>query len=92
MSYSLSDIVDKIGSYDKIYKDFGFNPAGHGIRPWSFKYINSADEVLNVRSRDWVLFSSEDKVIAEGNTPAELKHFLLDRMTHEELVKFANER
>ena len=89
---SLSDMVDKISGYDKIYKDFGFNPAGHGIRPWSFKYINSANEVLNVRSSDWILFSLEDSVIAEGNTPAELKHFLLNRMTREELVKFASER
>lgn len=89
---SLSDMVDKISGYDKIYRDFGFNLAGHGIRPWSFKYINSANEVLNVRSSEWVLFSLEDNVIAEGNTPAELKHFLLNRMTHEELVKFASER
>ena len=89
MSYTLDDMFGKISAYERIQKDFGFVPAGTGVRSWSHKFINAAGEVLNVRGSDWVLYHPEDDVIAEGTAPAELKKFLLSRLSHEDLLEFA---
>jgi hypothetical protein len=89
MSYTLDDMFNKISAYERIQKDFGFVPAGTGVRSWSHKFINEAGEVLNVRGSDWVLYHPEDDVIAEGTVPAELKKFLLSRLSHEDLLEFA---
>lgn len=92
MSYNLSDMLDKIDSYRAIAKSFNFQSDGSGKTPWSIKYLAPNNEVVNLRNSDWVLFSSEDTVIAEGKTPSELKKFLLSRMSHEELLEFASEQ
>ena len=89
MGYTLNDVFNKIEAYERIQKAFGFKAAGTGVRSWSHQFINAAGEVLNVRGSDWVLYHPEDNVLAEGTTPAELKKFLLSRMTRDELLAFA---
>ena len=90
MTFNLGDVFDKITAYEKVQRDFGFVPSGVGDRAWSHKFANAAGEVLNVRGNDWVLYSPKDGVIAEGNTPAELKKFLLGRLSHADLLEYAS--
>jgi len=90
MSFTLDDVFGKIAAYDKIQKDFSFSAAGTGDRAWSHKFVNPAGELLNVRSTDWALYHTDGEVLAEGTKPADLKRFLLSRLSHEELLEYAS--
>ena len=90
MGFNLGDMFDKITAYEKVQRDFGFVPAGVGERAWSHEFVNADGEVLNVRGSDWVLSCSAGSVIAEGAAPADLKKFLLGRLSHADLLEYAS--
>jgi hypothetical protein len=82
---NLSTMFDSIEAYDKLFKQFGYVPAGTGATEWSHRVSHTDGSTVDFRYTDWVY--TGDRGTHRGRTATELKEFLLEVLSREELVK-----
>ena len=82
---NLATLMDGIVAYNNIFKQFGYVEIGAGTTAWSRRVTKYDGSAIDYRASDWSYTGPRGP--HTGRDATDLKAFLLDDLSREELVK-----